>query len=155
MISDYNKTRHEKPKKPDTYCAVLLIDGLVPLFERSKNGDRWYALPGGKPDFDHETPEVVLKRELFEELGVQVETGESLGSIPHPVYDSRMHFYSCTHVDGIAKNMLDDEHDGLIFTAPEDAATLLDDHHASPQVKNYLRKLGVCQTPKPGPAPQR
>ena len=51
-------------------CAVIR-DGDRVLFQKRKN-DKYYALPGGKIEV-LETVEDALKRELLEELGVEVE----------------------------------------------------------------------------------
>lgn len=56
--------------------AVIIIQEGTVLTMRYKYGEKEvYALPGGNPDPDECLPEA-LRRELMEELGVEVEIGE-------------------------------------------------------------------------------
>jgi 8-oxo-dGTP diphosphatase len=61
-----------------TVVAAIIVDKGKVLIGRRKEGDsmahKW-EFPGGKPEAG-ETPEECLKRELFEELGVDAEVGE-------------------------------------------------------------------------------
>lgn len=62
-------------------AAVLEKNGKV-LVARRRKGDRFEGLwefPGGKLE-KGETPEACLRRELAEELGVEVRVGDFLGS---------------------------------------------------------------------------
>jgi 8-oxo-dGTP diphosphatase len=64
-------------------AAVIERGGKV-LIARRKKGDRFegrWEFPGGKID-EGESPEECLRRELREEMGVEVEAGEFLCSVP-------------------------------------------------------------------------
>lgn len=64
-------------------AAVIERSGKV-LIARRKKGDRFEGLwefPGGKIEAG-ESPEECLRRELREELGVEIEAGEFLCSVP-------------------------------------------------------------------------
>ena len=57
-------------------CAFI-ENGEILLIKRIKTG--WYELPGGKIE-DGETPEVTAKREIKEELSVNIELVKRIGS---------------------------------------------------------------------------
>jgi len=64
-------------------AAVIERGGKV-LIARRKKGDRFegrWEFPGGKIEAG-ESPEECLRRELREEMGVEVEAGEFLCSVP-------------------------------------------------------------------------
>jgi len=89
-------------------CAVLDTDGRV-LMSQRPNGKKHAGLwefPGGKID-SGETPEQALRRELWEELGV--EPCErcfqifSFASHTYEDYHLLMPFYLCRQWDGVAR----------------------------------------------------
>ena len=64
----------------DVTAAILIKDGRV-LIAKRKATDRLankWEFPGGKVE-DNETPEECLKREMQEELGIDVTVGKYLG----------------------------------------------------------------------------
>ena len=84
-------------------AAVLEKDGRI-LIARRKHGDRLadkWEFPGGKLE-EGETPEACLRRELQEELGIDVVVGgfvgRSLHAYPHVEID--LLAYRATHVSG-------------------------------------------------------
>ncbi|MBR4235454.1 MAG: 8-oxo-dGTP diphosphatase MutT [Clostridia bacterium] len=87
-------------------AGLIRKDGCILISRRHTGGGaggKW-EFPGGKIERG-ETPEQALKRELAEELGVQVSVGR--------IYDARIHeypektvlvlFYECTLVNGEAR----------------------------------------------------
>lgn len=65
-------------------AAILVRDGKILIARRKKeltNGGRW-EFPGGKIKAG-ETPRNCLKRELREEMGIEVTVAEKLGSHSH------------------------------------------------------------------------
>ena len=120
---------HADPKKP-VINALISIDGKIPVFQRSKNGESWYDLPGGKPEPDDNSFEETILRELFEELGIRarVLSDAPVYKMKHPhLDDSEKVFLTCAHVHGTPTNCLVGEHDALLLLDPEEAVRLLDD----------------------------
>ena len=116
--------------------AIIQIDGLIPVFKRSKNGQSWYDLPGGKPDpIDPNDPNSRLEtifecieRELWEELGIRATADHEVvvDAMPHPYIQGAMKtFVHCNYVSGAPYNKLPDEHDELILATPQQAIALL------------------------------
>ena len=65
----------------DRGAVVLIEQGKVALIRREKNERVYYVFPGGKQEIG-ETIEQCAKREAFEELGVEVDVGELLTTVP-------------------------------------------------------------------------
>ena len=65
----------------DRGAVVLIEQEKVALIRREKAGRVYYVFPGGKQEIG-ETIEQCAKREAFEELGVEVEIGELLTTVP-------------------------------------------------------------------------
>ena len=116
--------------------AIILIDGLVPVFKRSKNGQSWYDLPGGKPDpIDPNDPNSrletifeAIERELWEELGIKATADHEVvvDAMPHPYIQGAMKtFVHCNYVSGLPYNKLPHEHDELLLVTPQQAIQLL------------------------------
>ena len=80
-------------------AGVVFRDGRVLITQRRKDdhlGGLW-EFPGGKREPD-ESYEDCLRRELMEELGIEVEVGEVIASITHDYPDKKVHleFFRCT-----------------------------------------------------------
>lgn len=109
-----------------TYNAIIFIDGKVPLLQRTKDGEIWWDLPGGKPDMVGESPAHVLTRELREELGIEATVDRMIGTQKHPHAIGRHRlFYKCTHISGAPENKLPDEHLKLELVDPAEAVKRL------------------------------
>ena len=65
----------------DRGAVILIEQDKVVLIRREKHGRVYYVFPGGKQEIG-ETIEQCAKREAFEELGVEVEVGELLTTVP-------------------------------------------------------------------------
>ncbi len=90
-------------KKQKVTAAVIEKDGKI-LIARRKKGDllahKW-EFPGGKIETD-ETPEQCLKRELFEEFGIETEVKEHMGSSRSSSFPNLIELmaYRVIHVSG-------------------------------------------------------
>jgi len=91
----------------DVVAAVIRRgDGRVLLAQRlpvGPHGGLW-EFPGGKVE-EGESREAALRREIQEELGVEVEVGRALLSVDHdyPHVRIRLHAYSCTLAAGVPR----------------------------------------------------
>ena len=80
-------------------CAIINEDGLVLSAQRSASMSlplKW-EFPGGKID-KGESPEECLRRELVEELGIQVRVGKRLPTTTHhyPTFSVTLHPFVCS-----------------------------------------------------------
>lgn len=85
-------------KTIEVVAAVLKKDDLFFCAQRKNEGPlaKKWEFPGGKLEVD-ETPENALKRELNEELNIDVEVGEFITTVRHqyPTFFIIMHSYFC------------------------------------------------------------
>lgn len=124
--------------------VIILIDGKVPVLRRSKGGDVWHDLPGGKPEPEDASLGDTALRELMEEIGVEGEVASvnPVDIMPHPyIKDAHKVFMKCSYVSGQPRNCLADEHEELLMLEPEEAATLLG-ARISPKVGQFLHEIG-------------
>src|SRR6185369_202540 len=79
-------------------AGVVFRDGRVLITQRRPGGHLGglWEFPGGKRE-SGETFARCLRRELMEELGIEAEVGECLGSVTHryPGKTVRLKFYRC------------------------------------------------------------
>lgn len=54
-----------------TARGIIIKDNKILLIHRLKKGEEYFVLPGGGIE-DDETPEVTVKREIYEETGLKV-----------------------------------------------------------------------------------
>ena len=78
--------------------GIILIHRMKPREDGSIRD--YYVVPGGKME-QGETEEETVKREVFEELGITVETEKKLLEYNSDYDDSVQIFYLCKYVDGI------------------------------------------------------
>jgi mutator protein MutT len=83
----------------DVAAGVVFRQGQVLITQRRPDdhlGGLW-EFPGGKRE-SGESFESCLRRELMEELGIEVEVGERMGSVTHAYPEKTVHlrFYRCT-----------------------------------------------------------
>ncbi len=97
----------KKPKKPLPHlivtAAVIRRGGLFLLAQRPENellGGMW-EFPGGTQEEGEDLP-ACLRREIMEELGVEVEVGEEIGVYQHAYthFKITLHAFFCTLLDG-------------------------------------------------------
>jgi 8-oxo-dGTP diphosphatase len=87
----------------DVVAGVIRRDGLLLIAQRQA-GDTlagYWEFPGGKVE-RHEDLPMALRRELQEELGVEVLVGAQLHRVvhPYPDRDVRLYFYEVTLLNG-------------------------------------------------------
>ncbi|MFD1628945.1 (deoxy)nucleoside triphosphate pyrophosphohydrolase [Pseudopedobacter beijingensis] len=84
-------------------CAIIFKDNKVLIAQRSKSMKlplKW-EFPGGKIETD-ETMEEGLKREVMEELNINISIGEALSPVEHHYHDFSLNLYPfvCAYLDG-------------------------------------------------------
>lgn len=100
-------------------CAIIERDGMVLSALRSASMSlplRW-EFPGGKIE-PGEGREECLRRELVEEMGVQIEVGRPLTPATHgyPSFDVTLYPYVCSIVSG---DIILHEHSAITWLSPE------------------------------------
>lgn len=79
--------------------------GQILITKRAKTSDMagYWEFPGGKIE-EYETPEDALKRELFEELGITVQSAHFVTQLTHqyPHRTVSLHVYHVTEYSGFA-----------------------------------------------------
>jgi len=100
-------------------CAVIESDGLVlsALRSASMNLPLKWEFPGGKIE-PGEGREECLRRELVEEMGVQIEVGRALTPATHryPSFDVTLYPYVCSIISG---EIILHEHSAVTWLPPE------------------------------------
>ncbi len=87
----------------DVVAGVIRRNSLILITQR-RTGDTlggYWEFPGGKVERDEDLP-TALRRELLEELGVEVEVGSELQRVvhPYPDRDVRLYFFEATLLRG-------------------------------------------------------
>jgi 8-oxo-dGTP diphosphatase len=100
-------------------AALIQKNGKILLALRKAGkhmGPKW-ELPGGKVD-PGEEPEQSLRRELKEELGIEVQIGQYLGSTRFRGHHLRLqvHLYRVSHIDG---TFVLREHEAIRWVEPQ------------------------------------
>ncbi|MGB9601707.1 MAG: 8-oxo-dGTP diphosphatase MutT [Limisphaerales bacterium] len=101
-MSDANNNK----KSIEVAAGLIFKDGKLLITRRKKEdylGGLW-EFPGGKRNVN-ETFEDCLKRELMEELGIEVSVGELLWSMTHnyPEFQVHLRFFFCSLIKGEPK----------------------------------------------------
>ena len=78
--------------------AIIIENEKIFLMFRRKNGRSFYAFPGGKKE-ETETLEECVKRELIEELGIEIEPNVMVYEFHSK--SSVQYFFLSTYKDGI------------------------------------------------------
>ena len=119
-------------------CAIIERDGLVLAAQRSAAMSlplKW-EFPGGKIHHG-ESPSECLRRELFEELSIQVSVGKSLSvsTYQYPTFTVTLHPFICSIEAGeIALN----EHAAITWLAPNNLHSLDWAEADVPVIESYL-----------------
>ncbi len=125
-------------------CAIIERDGLVLAAQRSADMSlplKW-EFPGGKID-PGETPEDCLRRELVEEMGVQVCIGKGLPASTHhyPNFAVTLYPFVCSIASG---EIILHEHAAIDWLAPEELHTLDWAEADVPVIEAYLAECESC-----------
>lgn len=111
-------------KQIEVSAAVILSDRGEVLATQRGYGEwkGWWEFPGGKLE-PGETPEEALRREIREELAVEIEVGELLTTVEYdyPHFHLTMHCYIC-HLRSGHLTLL--EHEAARWLSPADLPTL-------------------------------
>lgn len=123
-------------------AALIQKDGKILLALRKAGkhmGPKW-ELPGGKVD-PGEDPKQTLRRELKEELGIEAEIGQYLGSTRfrgHSLY-LQIHLYRVSHIDG---SFVLREHEAIRWVEPQQ----IEDYDLVDSDRKLIRKFRVSLT---------
>lgn len=100
-----------------------------------------WEFPGGKID-EGEMPEECLKRELREELGIEVAVGKPLLPVTHhyPTFSVTLYPFICTIVSGEITLL---EHAACVWLPPEMLHTLDWAEADMPVIKIYRKTLKI------------
>jgi 8-oxo-dGTP diphosphatase len=124
-------------------CAIIEKDGAVLSTQRSESMSlplKW-EFPGGKIR-EGERPEDCLKREVHEELELEIAVGKGLTPVTHryPEFTVTLYPFLCTITDG---EMVLHEHKDLAWLQPERLHELDWAEADAPILKEYLR-VSAC-----------
>lgn len=119
-------------------CAIIERDGLVLAAQRSAAMSlplKW-EFPGGKINHGESTEEC-LRRELFEELSIQVSVGKSLpiSSYQYPTFTVTLHPFICSIEAG---EIVLNEHAAIAWLAPNNLHSLEWAEADLPVIESYL-----------------
>ena len=125
-------------------CAIIERDGLVLAAQRSEVMSlplKW-EFPGGKID-QGESPEECLRREIAEEMNIQVAIGNSLPPSTHnyPAFSITLYPYVCSIESG---EIALAEHSAVAWLMPEQLHALDWAEADVPIVESYLLMAGVA-----------
>jgi 8-oxo-dGTP diphosphatase len=95
-----------------------------------------WEFPGGKIDHG-ESPEECLRRELVEELGIQVNVGKSLPATTHvyPTFSVTLYPFVCSIVSG---KIVLHEHSAIVWLPPQKLSTIDWAEADLPVIQSYL-----------------
>ena len=106
--------------KFDVVAAIIIKDGKYFIAQRNRNkhmGLSW-EFPGGKVERD-ETFEIALKREIKEELNIEIKIKNKLGEeyYQDDKISVKLHYFICSHISG--KIYLNEHEDSAWVTKNE------------------------------------
>jgi 8-oxo-dGTP diphosphatase len=116
----------DESKPHELVAGMLRADGLVLLCHRTASR-RWYPdswdLPGGHAEDDESRPQA-LRRELREELGIEISPSLEAPFAQVQGADFRMGIWVVDEWTGSVQNLAFDEHDELAWVDAREAAAL-------------------------------
>ena len=122
-------------------CAIIELDGKILCTQRSESMSlplKW-EFPGGKIN-DGESPEECLKRELHEELGIEVTIGAPLpiSTYHYPTFSVTLYPFICKIESG---EIVLHEHSAMSWMSPEKLQNLDWAEADGPVIKEYQRQF--------------
>ena len=101
-------------------AAVIEKDGKVLIARRKRPfmGHHW-EFPGGKLE-DNETLEECLRREIREELGIDIAVGKLISSRKHVINCQSAIILYAYHADHLSGEITLNDHDEIAWVKPED-----------------------------------
>jgi len=122
-------------------CAIIERGGKVLCTQRSETMSlplKW-EFPGGKIN-EGESPEECLKRELAEELGIEVSIGAplSVSTYRYPTFSVTLYPFICKIISG---EIVLHEHAAMSWLSPEELQNLDWAEADGPVIKEYQRQL--------------
>lgn len=126
--------------------AIIFHDGKLILIHRKWKRKEYWVTPGGGVEGD-ETLEEAVKREVREEIGIEIGVGKFVMELTRESKDRVSHqkFFLCEYVSGEigsgtdAKMLASDEKDFYeVVTVPIDRLSKI--NIVPPQIKKYLVK---------------
>ena len=101
-------------------AAIIIKDNKFFIAKRAKGKhlEDMYEFPGGKL-LENETHEEGLKREIKEELNIEINVKNKIGeeNFKDNVINVKIHYYICSHIDG--KIILNEHQDSAWVTKKE------------------------------------
>ena len=101
-------------------AAVIKSDGKILIAKRKKSlcGKPAWEFPGGKIE-KNESRERCLKREIFEELNLNINVGKLIAESQHKLSDKIIYLsaFDCEIISGEIKSF---DHEEIIFVQPEE-----------------------------------
>jgi len=101
-------------------AAVIERDGMILIARRKRAfmGNNW-EFPGGKLE-DNETLEECLKREIFEELGIDIAVGKLISSRKHVLNCQSAIMLYAYQAEYLSGEIVLSDHDEIAWVSPED-----------------------------------
>lgn len=101
-------------------AAVIERDGMILIARRKRAfmGNNW-EFPGGKLE-DNETLEECLKREIWEELGIDIAVGKLISSRKHVLNCQSAIILYAYRAEYVSGEIVLTDHDEIAWVAPED-----------------------------------
>jgi len=101
-------------------AAIIERDGMILIARRKRAfmGNNW-EFPGGKLE-DNETLEECLKREIREELGIDIAVGKLISSRKHVLNCQSAIILYAYRAEYVSGEIVLTDHDEIAWVAPED-----------------------------------
>ena len=123
-------------------AGCIVQNGKVLLCQRpeGKSCELLFEFPGGKVE-EGETNEEALKREIMEELGVEIDVFEAITSVEHHYPQKTIHL-TLYHAKISRGEPVNKEHESLCFCSVEELSNYLlcpADYAMLPEIEKFFR----------------